>query len=162
MRNHVETDIRTILLALVPSVVAAYLLHSINQDMHPLYSLVISQSVGLCNSVVAQKDNAKHCDCFRTEGVSPAYFTNHRFFDYRNIPSQFVSHPAVTTDIDNDQDGPSSSDFFTSTSWKQDWEVQTWNNADALKDSTSDANVLMGYSRNNVYIGKYQATKPDA
>lgn len=104
-------------------------------------------------SVLARKDNGNNCDCFRTTGATVAYFTNHQFHDYRNVPQQYVSQPPVTVDIADDRDGPISSDFFTSSAWSQDWEVQTWNNADSLNDSASDATTLMGYSRNNVYIG---------
>jgi hypothetical protein len=120
--------------------------------MHLLLLLAV---LGLCTStnVLAQKDNGNNCDCFRTTGATAAYFTNHQFLDYRNVPQQYVSQPPVTVDIADDRDGPSSSDFFTSSAWSQDWEVQTWNNADSLNDSASDATTLMGYSRNNVYIG---------
>lgn len=115
-----------------------------------LLSLLLTTVTG------AQKDNGNQCDCFQTNGTTAAYFQNHRFFDYRNIPSELTStsQPAIISQVSDPKNKIASSSFFSAKSWTDDWDTQTWNNADVLNDSTSNANVLMAYSQSNVYIGK--------
>jgi len=114
----------------------------------------------LCAVGKAQKDNGNQCDCFKTNGSTEAYFSYHRFFDYRNVPSALTSQPAVITQVSDPKNDIASSAFFSDTSWTNDWDTQTWDNSDVLNDSSSDASVLMIYSKNNVYIGKSPHPNP--
>ncbi len=107
----------------------------------------------LSSFCAAQKDNGQECDCFLTNGSSAAYFSYHRFFDYRNIPSSLTSAPPVITDEIDTKNAEATSPYFTDSSWTKDWAAQTWDNSDQLNTSDSDATILMINSQNNVYIG---------
>lgn len=106
----------------------------------------------LSPSITAQKDNSARCDCFQTNGPTSSYFRFHKFFDFRNIPSRFQALPDVITDLTDADNKLPSSDFFAASSWTDEWDTQSWDNEEVLNDSTSNANVLMSYSKNNVYI----------
>lgn len=114
--------------------------------------LLLVNILFLTTSATAQKDNGAKCDCFQTNGSTSSYFLYHRFFDFRNIPSKLTALPDVITDITDVDNKLPSSDFFAASSWTDDWDTQSWDNEAVLDDSTSDANVLMSYSKNNVYI----------
>jgi hypothetical protein len=107
----------------------------------------------LCTVGTAQKDNGANCDCFKTNGSTEAYFSYHRFFDYRNVPLSLTSNPKVLTSASDSSNAPNTSAFFSSTSWTAAWAAQNWDNSDTLNTPNSDAAVLMINSPNNVYIG---------
>ncbi|KAH8600076.1 concanavalin A-like lectin/glucanase domain-containing protein [Bisporella sp. PMI_857] len=115
----------------------------------------------LCAVGKAQKDNGKKCDCFKTNGSTEAYFSYHRFFDYRNVPLELTSQPAIITQASDSNNYVASSAFFSDSSWTSDWDTQTWNNSDFLNDSSTDASVLMIYSKNNVYIEPSTDSSPN-
>jgi len=116
-------------------------------------TLVLARILLLSAVVAAQTDNGAECDCFKTNGSTEAYFSYHRFFDYRNVPYSLTSNPKVLTDPTNTSDANNSSAFFSSSSWTADWTAQNWDNSDSLNTSNSDATILMINSPNNVYIG---------
>jgi hypothetical protein len=115
-------------------------------------TLVLASTLLLSAVGTAQKDNGGECDCFKTNGSTEAYFSFHRFFDYRNVPFSLTSDPKVLTDPTETSDANNSSDFFSNPSWTADWATQNWDNSDTLNTSNSDATILMINSPNNVYI----------
>jgi hypothetical protein len=111
--------------------------------------------LAICTLAVAQKDNGKECDCFRTNGSTEAYFSYHQFFDYRNVSPKLTANPDVLTNATETQDAGNSSSFFSDASFTADWTIPNWDNSDSLNTAGSDASVLMINSPNNVYIGKF-------
>lgn len=107
----------------------------------------------LFSLVLAQKDNGNECDCFRTNGSSTGYFTNHQFYDFRNVSDALTQAPDVLTSPESTTDAPTSSSFLVSNAFTADWTIQSWNNTDTLGQAGSDASILMINSPNNVYIG---------
>jgi hypothetical protein len=120
--------------------------------------LVLTSALLLSAVVTAQKDNGAECDCFKTNGSTEAYFSYHRFFDYRNVPYSLTSNPNVLTDSSETSNAKNTSDFFSNSSWTADWAAQNWDNSESLNTSGSDATVLMINSPNNVYIGMSSST----
>ncbi|OAQ70084.1 xylanase 3 [Pochonia chlamydosporia 170] len=92
------------------------------------------------------------CDCFLTNSSEPAYFSNHLFFDFRNL----ASHASVSAAITNPKDTPTApptSKYFQSEAWTKSWELQTWSNSKGGGNNfAGDATVLMINSPNNIYI----------
>jgi hypothetical protein len=107
----------------------------------------------LCTVGEAQKDNGAKCDCFKTNDSTGAYFSYHRFFDYRNVPLSLTSNPKVLTSASDSSNAPNTSAFFSSPSWTADWSAATWDNSDSINTPDSDATIFMVNSPNNVYIG---------
>ena len=107
----------------------------------------------LPNPAFAQKDNGDECSCFRTNGSSEGYFAYHRFHDFRNVAGASATAPTVLANMTNATNALSTSDFFLSDDWTNDWTVQNWNNTDNFAES--GAAVLMINSPNNVYIGTF-------
>lgn len=106
----------------------------------------------LCQIVIAQKDNAAECDCFKTNGSSSAYFAYHQFFDYRSIDPSLASTPPVLQSASESTNASDTSKYFSNVTWTQNWQAATWSNSDYLGTSGSDASVLMLNSKNNIYI----------
>jgi hypothetical protein len=99
----------------------------------------------------AQTDNGNECSCFKTNGSSAAYFTYHRFHDFRNINSSLTANPDVLTDASSTTNADVTSEYFEAAPWTSDWDIQSWNNSDVMGDNS--ATVLMINSANNIYIG---------
>jgi hypothetical protein len=123
-------------------------------------TLVLARILLLSAVCAAQKDNGAECDCFKTNGSTEAYFSYHRFFDYRNVPYSLTSTPKVLTNPSDTSGAGNSSAFFSNSSWTADWTAQNWDNSDSLNISGSDATILMINSPNNVYIGMTPSTFP--
>src|SRR5579862_7008246 len=98
------------------------------------FGLTLISSSILCMStlIAAQTDNGNECSCFLTNGSSSAYFAYHRFFDFRNINSSLTAKPEVLLEETNTTDAGVSSPFFSDHAWTKDWEIQSWNNRDAI------------------------------
>jgi hypothetical protein len=123
--------------------------------------LVLASALLLLSAVgTAQKDNGAECGCFKTNGSTEAYFSYHRFFDYRNVPYSLTSNPNVLTDPSETSNAKNTSAFFSNSLWTADWAAQNWDNSESLNTSDSDATVLMINSPNNVYIGISSSTSP--
>lgn len=99
----------------------------------------------------AQTDNGNECSCFKTNGSSSAYYTYHRFHDFRNINSSQTSNPDVLADANSTTIANISSEYFEADAWVGDWEIQSWNNSDVIGED--NATVLMINSANNIYVG---------
>lgn len=122
-----------------------------------LFSLDIrtTRAATSADLVTASKDNSPDCTCYEiSSDSSPAYFTYHRFYDWRNLassPDQFASIPPR---LEEDEDQGSEElaeiyqDVLNGTEWNQDWGIMSWG-----KEATAEAPVRVQNSAANVYIG---------
>lgn len=120
-----------------------------------IHTLLILPLLTLSTSAdTAYTDNNANCTCYLVNSSSTqAYFTNHRFFDFRNYangsPNQFVIQPpSVNASQNAGLESVWDPNILNSTAWNQDWDVQGWS-ANTSEDST----VRLQYSPANVYIG---------
>jgi hypothetical protein len=88
------------------------------------------------------------CGCYRNNDDTSTYFTNHRFFDFRNL-GDYAGVPAVVQDLESSPSAPVTSDYFKSTEWTSFWWLGSWNNSNNVRN---DSTVYMSNSPNNVYI----------
>jgi hypothetical protein len=127
---------------------------------HPsrLSSLVLigSAYLGFAAAAPSLTDDS-HCGCYFTNGTVTSYFTQHKFFDFRNL-DQYAGVPDPITDIDGTTNASPTSNYFTTTEWTSAWSIQNWNNSG--HGMRSDASVLMVNSPNNIYIEKNLDTNP--
>ncbi|KAI0120910.1 glycoside hydrolase family 16 protein [Hypoxylon sp. NC0597] len=84
------------------------------------------------------------CHCFLTDGTRPAYFSHHKFFDFRNIANPGV--PAPIDDRAGATNAPLTNAYFSSANFSNTWSVQAW------AGGSTDATVWNTYSKNDVYI----------
>lgn len=95
--------------------------------------------------------NDSQCGCYLTNGSTGAYFTTHKFYDFRsmsehiNVPSASVSSPDAASQADT------TNDYFNSAVWTDAWGIQQWNNSDGLGDDGVDR-TLMVNSPANIYF----------
>ncbi|KAK1242207.1 hypothetical protein MKX07_000193 [Trichoderma sp. CBMAI-0711] len=102
------------------------------------------------------------CDCFVTNGTQPGYFSNHMFFDFRNL-TQDAGIPPIVTNVTNATFVPPTSDYFSSDEWTSVWQLQGWSNSEGKgKGLSGAATVLMAYSPANVYIEKNKDEDADS
>ncbi|CEJ81986.1 hypothetical protein VHEMI02080 [[Torrubiella] hemipterigena] len=105
---------------------------------------------------------AKPCECFVTNGTAPEFFSNHLFFDYRNL-TQFAGVPPAVSNEDAVSDAPITSDFFASEEWTKHWGTQTWDNSKGKSQGFSnDATVHMINSANNLFIQANEDSNADS
>ncbi|KAJ4268772.1 hypothetical protein NW762_002840 [Fusarium torreyae] len=90
------------------------------------------------------------CNCYLTNGTNSAYYSQHDFYDYRNL-SKYAGVPNPIRNASRKADV--TSDYFESDTWDNTWGIQDWNNRGNGGVSLSgDATVLMVNSPNNIYI----------
>jgi hypothetical protein len=111
--------------------------------------------LALAAAAVAAAQETSNCDCYRTNGSTPAYFVEHAFYDYRNASAQDRTSPTALTTPGELANQNATSPFFLSSAWRDVWATQTWNNSETL--NSSGASVLMINSANNVYLGECPA-----
>ncbi|KAG5927117.1 hypothetical protein E4U42_002566 [Claviceps africana] len=92
------------------------------------------------------------CTCYLSNGTEPAFYKEHRFFDFRSL-AHFASSsgPDVLSSAQDTSLAPPTSAFFTSPLWTSTWQAQSWNNSKA-QTLNGDATVLMINSPNNIFI----------
>ncbi|RKU42854.1 hypothetical protein DL546_002679 [Coniochaeta pulveracea] len=118
----------------------------------PLSFLVLVSLVNIRYTTAAPSlTDDSHCGCYLTNGTDTRYFTQHKFFDFRDL-EKYAGVPDILTDIDNTTNAPPTSDYFTSPDWTNTWAIQNWNTSG--HGARSDASVLRYNSPNNVYIEK--------
>ncbi|KAI0891834.1 glycoside hydrolase family 16 protein [Annulohypoxylon nitens] len=91
------------------------------------------------------------CQCYRTNGTSPAYFAHYKFFDFRNI-----ANPYVPGAIDNRAQAlaaPVTHSYFNTSNFTNTWSIQAW---------VDSGNVYNEYSKNDVYIESNTDSKPNS
>ncbi|KAL6866941.1 glycoside hydrolase family 16 protein [Trichoderma novae-zelandiae] len=94
------------------------------------------------------------CDCFLSNGTQPGYFSNHMFFDFRNLTKD-AGIPPIVTNATNATFASPTSQYFSSDEWTSVWQLQGWSNSEGKgkgKGLSGAATVLMAYSPANVYI----------
>ncbi|VUC33311.1 unnamed protein product [Clonostachys rosea] len=120
----------------------------------PLYMLlwiVFPLVVSLCSAQVTAIDSSA-CGCFLTNGSTPTYYSDHIFFDFRQL-SQFAGVPGLIKETSETTKAVASSDYFSSTDWTDVWSLQQWTNKIGKgNELRGGASYLMLNTLNNVYI----------
>lgn len=96
--------------------------------------------------------NSESCDCYVTDGNSSAYYSAHRFFDFRNFTSSdgldYSQEPANVTDSENEGLEETQRGFLNSTDFSKDWLIRTWGRDRSLPNTP----VAFQNSAQNVFI----------
>jgi hypothetical protein len=92
------------------------------------------------------------CNCYKTNGQDAAYFTSHKFYDFRDKTTS-DQIPSLLSEAAETSSAPATNDFFNGEEFANFWEMQNWNNSVSLGPE-STARVLRVNSRNNIYIEK--------
>ena len=100
----------------------------------------------------AMADSSSDCNCYSTNGSTPAYFTDHMFFDFRDLSKYAGRVPGLVTDFKAAAESDATSDYFTSKDWTDTWAIQSWNNDNGNGKPDDDAGYLMANSLSNIYI----------
>lgn len=106
-----------------------------------------------------QQVSDDQCDCYMTNGTNGAFFSTHKFFDFRSM-SQYVNVPAVISDMNDASQAEAASDYFNSQEWTESWGIQVWNNTQNMQ--SGDASVFMVNSASNVYIEQNKDNNADS
>ncbi|KAK4114148.1 glycoside hydrolase family 16 protein [Canariomyces notabilis] len=109
---------------------------------------LLSFTIPLAATAEAILTEDNNCGCFVTSGNESAYFSHHRFFDFRSLP-EYARAPNVIQDLASTSGASMTSDFFSKSEWTDFWMLATWNNANRVR---SDASYTMANSPNNIYI----------
>ncbi|KAI1457045.1 glycoside hydrolase family 16 protein [Annulohypoxylon moriforme] len=91
------------------------------------------------------------CQCFRTNGTTPAYFAHSKFFDFRNIANPKV--PAAINDRAKALAAPVTHAYFNTTNFTNTWSIQAWTDSGAVYNE---------YSKNDVYIESNTDSNPNS
>ncbi|KAK6077221.1 hypothetical protein SCUP515_05070 [Seiridium cupressi] len=91
-----------------------------------------------------------HCDCYLTNGSTGAYFTTHKFYDFRSMSDHVNVPSSLVSDADAASQADPANDYFTSQAWTEAWSIQQWNNSASVDDG--DVVLLMANSPANIYI----------
>ncbi|KAL7921941.1 glycoside hydrolase family 16 protein [Trichoderma austrokoningii] len=106
-------------------------------------------------------NNVSLCDCFLTNGTQPGFFSNHMFFDFRNLTDDAGIPPLITNETLATIAKPTS-EYFSSSEWTSVWQPQGWSNSEGKgKGLSGAASVLMVYSPGNVYIQRNNDSDSD-
>jgi hypothetical protein len=92
------------------------------------------------------------CECYGSSGSSGTTFSNHNFFDFRNINNPqglYNSEPALVATSQSQGKESSQSGYLSSSAFTNFWGIQNWGNP-----SSSDAPNAKQNSPQNVYIRK--------
>ncbi|KKP05982.1 hypothetical protein THAR02_01938 [Trichoderma harzianum] len=126
----------------------------------PISPLVISILVPSCIAAGQGENSSPQplpngdsvCDCFLSNGTQPSYFSNHMFFDFRNLTKD-AGVPALITNETLATIAPPTSEYFSDDEWTSVWQLQGWDNSEGKgKGLSGAAAVLMVNSPSNVYI----------
>lgn len=106
-------------------------------------------------TAVVGQQSLSACSCYRTS--SNDFFTNHRFYDFRNVASYSDTAPPLQSTLPasaDDQTGQSTDDvgslqsgFISSSDWTQNWSIQDWG-----KGRANDTKYRMWNSLSNVFV----------
>ncbi|RBR25878.1 uncharacterized protein FIESC28_01371 [Fusarium coffeatum] len=90
------------------------------------------------------------CECYLTNGSNSAYYSQHSFYDFRDL-AEYAKVPSPVKNAS--RKAGITSDYFKSDAWDNAWSIQDWNNRESGGVSLSgDATVFMVNSPNNIYI----------
>ncbi|KAK7428511.1 hypothetical protein QQZ08_004949 [Neonectria magnoliae] len=94
------------------------------------------------------------CTCYLTNGTAPDYFSEHMFFDFRDL-GKYAGVPDPIRNESRSSRADTTSEYFDTEDWDSVWGIQDWSNRNSGGVSLSgDASVLMINSPNNIYIEK--------
>jgi len=113
-----------------------------------LPTLFFGFQLGSADGDTPQPASEDECGCYLTDGVAPAYYTRHMFFDFRSL-AEHADVPEVLQGLRANSDAPPTSDYFSSDDFTKTWELQGWNTG---SNEDEEHLVLMANSPNNVYI----------
>ncbi|KPM42613.1 hypothetical protein AK830_g3925 [Neonectria ditissima] len=116
------------------------------------------QLTALSAGVIATTDidlvDDDSCSCYLTNGTAPEYFSDHLFFDFRDL-GKYAGVPDPIRNESRSSKADTTSKYFDSEDWNSVWGIQDWSNRNNGGVSLSgDASVLMVNSPNNIYIEK--------
>ncbi|KAI1397427.1 glycoside hydrolase family 16 protein [Hypoxylon fuscum] len=94
---------------------------------------------------------AQNCHCYLTNGTTPKYFVNHKFFDFRNIANPRV--PPVINSFSGAANAGVTHPYFNTTAFTNTWALQSW---------ASNGTVANTYSKNDVYIQQNTDSKANS
>lgn len=125
-------------------------LHTIMRLPVSLTSLAIllSATAPLADAAEPALTDDSKCGCYLSKGSDTTYFTNHRFFDFRNH-AHHASIPPVIQKFEDTSGAARTSSYFNSTEWTDFWMLGSW---DRTNNSRNDAAVKIVNSPNNVYL----------
>ncbi|KAJ4010524.1 hypothetical protein NW766_008395 [Fusarium irregulare] len=90
------------------------------------------------------------CECYLTNGTNSAYYSQHNFYDFRDL-AEYAKVPSPVRNTS--RKAGVTSDYFKSDAWDNIWSIQDWNNRESGGVSLSgDATVFMVNSPDNIYI----------
>jgi len=111
-----------------------------------LFSLI---SCDTASTQASLHDNSQNCTCYTLDSDNTAaFFLYHKFYDFRNLPATNTEPPLVSANQRYGQEETQDQDVLNSSSWNNDWEIQTWG-----KKVSGDAPVAMQNSPLNVFVG---------
>lgn len=97
------------------------------------------------------RDNSDRCECYLLSGSDAGYFQHHRFYDFRNTPSDvgndYTIAPPLITDAQKAGGQEITSAYLSSTDFQRDWTI-----LNAVQDAHSS--VPSVNSAANVYISR--------
>lgn len=113
--------------------------------------LVLMLLLALSHGAAADRQvvNDTECGCFMTNASNPAFFSNHRFYDFRSLSQYAADPPALVSDSAGAAAAPATSGFFKTKPFADDWAIMSWNNSDSVG---GEAAYLLVNSPSNIYI----------
>ncbi|KAK7907996.1 glycoside hydrolase family 16 protein [Apiospora marii] len=134
--------------------------------------ILVAWAACLAVGIVCQRANYpltsdSNCACYQTNETASQFLSHHKFFDFRSL-AQHVHVPQAIDDPASSAGANVSSSYFASLDWKSWWEIQAWNNSDALprgnqtNTTISDATVLMVNSPSNIYLERNTDSRPSS
>lgn len=126
--------------------------------MRPSRKVVI---LALAATAIAQNDTqpeekpedweSDQCDCYLTDGRDPGYYTQHRFWDFRNL-AEYAGIPDTIAGENASAEADVTSKYFKTKAWKNFWSIQSWSNRRSHDTLSYGAMFPMVNSPNNIYI----------
>lgn len=121
-----------------------------------LVALALASSPGvpiLARATHHRRSTESDCDCFVINGSRPTYFSEHMFFDFRDLGDYAGVPDSIIASAEENSNSPPTSDYFTQDDWASIWQIQGWDNRVGNGDRLSNgATTLMVNTPNNVYI----------
>ncbi|KAI1124736.1 concanavalin A-like lectin/glucanase domain-containing protein [Nemania abortiva] len=104
----------------------------------------LAQGRPLTDAVEAPEGLAKRdCNCYKATSSSGAYFSNRKFFDFRNIANPVAPAP-ITSGQAADAAAGATHPYFSSAAWTDTWALQSWAAAgEGVRRVNSLNNVLI-------------------
>jgi len=127
-------------------------------------ALLTSLSLPYTRAGSSGEDGSK-CTCYITNGHhadghhEDSYFSWHKLYDFRSL-SKYQNVPQLLQEGSATSTALTTSDYFNQDSWTSFWEIQNWNNSQALENPSSGVGIMRINSRNNVYIEKNTDPNP--